>query len=87
MPVGIAEIAIEMPSRMTEVISWPRTRPMMTMIATAPHAIQPSTPVSESSSRCSGDLAGFTAESIDAMRPIWVRHAGVGDDDASPCRG
>ena len=44
----------------------------MTMTATAPHAIQPSTPVSESSSRCSGDFACLTDESIDAIWPIWV---------------
>ncbi len=44
----------------------------MTMTATAPHAIQPSTPVSESSSRCSGDFACLTDESIEAIWPIWV---------------
>ena len=71
-PVGMAEIAIEMPSRSTEAISWPRTRSNTTITATAPHAIHPSTPVRESSSRCSGDFAGATAESIEAMRPISV---------------
>ena len=72
MPVGMAEIAIEMPSRITDAIGWSRTSPKMTMTATAPHAIQPSTPVSESSSRCSGDFACLTDESIDAIWPIWV---------------
>jgi hypothetical protein len=67
MPVGMAEIAIEMPSRITEAMGWSRTRPKMTMTATAPQAIQPSTPVSESSSFCSGDFACFTDESIDAI--------------------
>lgn len=72
MLVGIAEIAIEMPSRITEAISCPRSSPAMMMIATAPQAIHPSTPVSESSSRCRGDFAGLTADSIEAIRPICV---------------
>ncbi len=42
------------------------------MIATATQAIRPSTPVNEFSSRCSGDFVCLTADSIVAIRPIWV---------------
>ena len=44
----------------------------MTMNATAPQAMIPSTFVSESSSRCSGDRARATEVSIVAIRPISV---------------
>ena len=42
------------------------------MIATATQAIAPRTLVRESSSFCSGDLLGATAESMVAIWPIWV---------------
>ena len=73
MPVGIAEIAIAVPSSSR---SWsagiPRSSPTTTMTATAPHAMMPSTLVSESSSRCSGDRVRVTEVSIVAIWPIWV---------------
>ena len=46
--------------------------PTTTMMATAPHAMIPSTLVSESSSFCSGDLVRVTELSIVAIWPIWV---------------
>ena len=43
MPVGIAEIAIAVPSSSTSLNFSPRATPTMTMNATAPHAMIPST--------------------------------------------
>ncbi len=42
------------------------------MNATAPQAMRPSTFVSESSSRCSGERLRVTEDSIVAIWPIWV---------------
>ena len=68
----MAEIAIATPSSITDCSVSPRTRPKMTIRATAAQAMPPNTLVSVSSSRCSGDLLGGTADSIAAIRPIWV---------------
>ncbi len=43
MPVGIAEIAIAVPSSSTSLNFSPRATPTMTMNATAPQAMNPST--------------------------------------------
>ena len=72
MPVGIAEIAIAVPSSSTSLKSSPRATPTTTMNATAPHAMMPSTFVSESSSRCSGERVRVTDVSIVAICPISV---------------
>ena len=71
-PVGIAAIAVEMHSSTSVVVSWPRTRPKMAMIATAAKAIRPNTLVMPSSSRCSGDLDRWVAVTIPAILPISV---------------
>ena len=71
-PVGIAAIAVEMHSSTSVVVSWPRTRPKMAMIATARNAIRPNTLVMPSSSRCSGDLDRWVAVTIPAILPISV---------------
>ena len=56
MPVGIAEIAIAVPSSSRSLeVAGRGARPTTTMKATAVHAMMPSTFVSESSSFCSGD--------------------------------
>ena len=52
--------------------SSPRARPTTTMNATAAQAIVPSTLVSESSSRCSGERVRVTEVSIVAIWPISV---------------
>ena len=72
MPVGIAEIAIAVPSSSTSLNGRPRATPTTTMNATAPHAISPSTFVSEPSSFCSGERVRVTDVSIVAIWPIWV---------------
>ena len=72
MPVGIAEIAIAVPSSRRSVAGIPRMRPATTMTATAPHAMMPRIVVSESSSRCSGERVRVTEVSIVAIWPIWV---------------
>ena len=72
MPVGIAEIAIAVPSSSTSLKLTPRATPTTTMNATAPHAIIPSTFVSEASSFCSGDRVRVTEVSIVAICPICV---------------
>ena len=72
MPVGIAEMAIAVPSSNRSWPGIPRIRPTTTMMATAPHAMIPSTFVRESSSRCSGDLVRVTELSIVAIWPISV---------------
>jgi len=66
-PVGIAEIAMAMPSSSTSCPGIPRNRPTTTMIATAPQAIAPSTWVRVSSSFCSGERVRCTDESIVAI--------------------
>ena len=72
MPVGIAEIAIAVPSRIRSWNLSPRISPTTMMKATALHAITPSTLVSESSSFWSGERTRLTDVSIVAMRPISV---------------
>ena len=72
MPVGIAEMAIAVPSSSSWSAGIPRISPTTTMTATAPQAMMPSTLVSESSSRCSGDRVRVTEVSIVAIWPIWV---------------
>ena len=72
MPVGMAEIAIAVPSSTRSSKSRPRIRPTTTMKATALHAMTPRTFVSESSSFCSGDRTRDTDVSIVAIRPISV---------------
>ena len=67
MPVGMAEIAIAVPSSSSWVNPTPRTTPTTTMNATALHAMIPSTFVSESSSFCSGDRVRVTEVSIVAI--------------------
>ena len=71
-PVGIAEIAIAVPSRKSSCASMPRARPTTTMNATALQAMIPRTLVSESSSCCSGDRVRVTEVSIVAIWPICV---------------
>jgi hypothetical protein len=71
-PVGIAEIAIAVPSSTRSSKARPRIRPTTTMKATALHAMTPRTFVSESSSLCSGDRTRDTEVSIVAIRPISV---------------
>ena len=71
-PVGMAEIAIAVPSSSTSVPESPRMRPTTTMMATAVQAITPSTLVSESSSFWSGDRVRVTEVSMVAICPIWV---------------
>ena len=71
-PVGMAEIAIAVPSRRSWSSGSPRAHPTRTMKATAPHAMTPRTLVSESSSRCSGERLRVTDVSMVAMRPISV---------------
>src|SRR5262245_17305957 len=72
MPVGIAEIAMAVPSSSRSVASRPRASPTATMKATAPHAMSPSTLVSCPSSCWSGDRVRLTVVSIVAIWPIWV---------------
>ena len=72
MPVGIAEIAIAVPSSSTSLKSSPRATPTTTMNATAPHAMIPSTFVSVPSSRWSGERVRVTELSIVAICPICV---------------
>ena len=72
MPVGMAEIAIAVPSSTRSSKSRPRIRPTTTMKATAPQAMTPRTFVSESSSFCSGERTRDTEVSIVAIRPISV---------------
>ena len=72
MPVGIAEIAIAVPSSSTSLKSSPRATPTTTMNATAPQAMIPSTFVSEPSSRWSGERVRVTEFSIVAICPICV---------------
>ena len=72
MPVGIAEIAIAVPSSSTSSSSRPRTSPITTITRTASQAMTPRVLVSESSSRCSGERVRRTDVSMVAMRPIWV---------------
>ncbi len=67
MPVGIAEMAIAVPSSSSSSTGIPRISPTTTMTATAPQAMMPSTLVSESSSRCSGDRVRVTEVSIVAI--------------------
>ena len=67
MPVGIAEIAIEVPSRSSSLKFRPRSSPTTTMNATAAQAMIPSTFVSESSSCCSGERVRVTEVSIVAI--------------------
>ncbi len=71
-PVGMAEIATAVARNSRSLAGSPRSRPMTTMSATADHAIAPSTLVSASSSRCSGDLVFSTEVSSVAMCPICV---------------
>ena len=71
-PVGIAEMAIAVPSSSRSCSGVPRIAPTMTMNATAVHAMIPRTLVSESSSFCSGDRVRVTEVSIVAIWPIWV---------------
>ncbi len=73
MPVGIAEIAIAVPSSSSSSTGVPRAHPITTMKATAVHAMIPITFVSESSSCCSGDRVRVTEVSIVAICPISVR--------------
>jgi hypothetical protein len=72
MPVGIAEMAIAVPSSSSSWPGIPRIRPTTTMMATAPQAMIPNTFVSESSSFCSGDLVRVTELSMVAICPICV---------------
>ena len=72
MPVGMAEMAMAVPSSSSWSAGIPRSSPTTTMTATAPHAMMPSTLVSESSSRCSGDRVRVTEVSIVAICPICV---------------
>ena len=72
MPVGIAETAIAVPSSIRSSNGSPRITPTITMNATAVHAMMPSTLVSESSSRWSGERTRVTEVSIVAIRPISV---------------
>ena len=72
MPVGMAEMAIAVPSRSRSSRSRPRSSPTPTMNATAVQAMIPRTFVSESSSRCSGERVRVTEVSIVAIRPISV---------------
>ena len=60
-------MAIAVPSSSTSLAGRPRTSPTTTMIATAVHAMMPSTLVSESSSFCSGDRVRVTEVSIVAI--------------------
>ncbi len=66
-PVGIAEIAMDTPSRRSWLVGIPRTAPTTTMNATAPHAMRPSTLVSVSSSFWSGERVRVTDSSIVAI--------------------
>ena len=72
IPVGMAEIAIAVPSSTRSSKSRPRIRPTTTMKATAVQAMTPRTFVSESSSFCRGDRTRDTEVSIVAIRPISV---------------
>ncbi len=67
MPVGIAEMAIAMPSKSTSAAGIPRATPTTTINATAAQAMTPSTFVRESSSLCRGDFVLVTADSIEAI--------------------
>ena len=71
-PVGMEAIAVEMHSSTSVVVSWPRTRPKMAMIATATKAIRPNTLVMPSSSCCSGERDRLVAFTMPAIRPISV---------------
>ncbi len=72
MPVGIAEMAIVVPSSRRSLPGIPRISPTPTMTATAPQAMIPRTFVSESSSLWSGDRVRVTDVSIVAIWPICV---------------
>ena len=71
-PVGMDAIAVEMHSSTRVVVSWPRTRPKIAIIATARKAISPNTLVMPSSSRCSGERERLVAVTMPAIWPIWV---------------
>ena len=66
-PVGIAEMAIAVPSSNNSLASMPRAKPTTKMNATAVHAMIPSTFVSEASSFCSGERVRVTEVSIVAI--------------------
>ena len=72
IPVGIAEMAMAIPSSSRSLAGVPRIVPTMTITPTAPHAMIPSTLVRESSSFCSGDRERVTELSMVAIWPIWV---------------
>ena len=67
MPVGMAEIAIAVPSNSSWVNGRPRMAPTMTMNATALQAMIPRTFVSDPSSFCNGDRVRVTEVSIVAI--------------------
>ncbi len=71
-PVGIAEMAIEIPSSMRSAKASPRIRPTTRMIASAPQATNPIFLVRSSSWVCSGDRVRVTSPSIPAMCPTSV---------------
>ena len=66
-PTGIAEMAVEMQSRISVSVSWPRAMPIMAITATAVHASRPKIFVKPSSSRCNGDLTRLVAVTMSAM--------------------
>ena len=66
-PVGMAEIAMAVPSRSSCLPGMPRARPTTKMKATAVQAMIASTLVSESSSFCSGERVRVTEVSIVAI--------------------
>ncbi len=66
-PVGIAEIAIEIPSSIRSENGSPRTSPTARMTARALQAIMLILPTRESSSICSGDLVRRTPPSRPAI--------------------
>ena len=66
-PVGIAEIAMAVPSSSRSCTGTPRSRPTTMITATAPQAIRPRTLVRVSSSFWSGDLVRETFVSIVAI--------------------
>ena len=66
-PVGMAEIAIAVPSSSSSWIGVPRTSPTTMITATAPQATRPSTLVNVSSSRWSGDRVRTTLVSMEAI--------------------
>ena len=66
-PVGIAEIAIAVPSRNSSCASMPRASPTTKMNATAVQAMIPNTFVRESNSFCRGDRVRVTDVNIVAI--------------------